>query len=88
MQWLYSSLVSSFGADFAGDASAIADLGAFGWYATPSPQAGLRIVGLNTNYWTALNPLVFNTSSPAALLGDRQLQWLNATRANASAAGE
>ena len=88
MQWLYSSLVSSFGADFAGDASAIADLGAYGWYSTPSPQAGLRIVGLNTNYWTALNPLVFNTSSPAALLGDRQLQWLNATLANASAAGE
>ena len=88
MAWLYQSLLASFGADFSADASALADLACCGWYSTPSPQAGLRIVALNTNYLSPLNPLLANASGPAALLGARQLAWLNATLAAAAAAGE
>ena len=88
MSWLYSSLLASFGADFAGDTQALADLACCGWYSTLSPQAGLRIVALNTNYWSPLNPLLANTSGPAAELGARQLVWLNTTLAAAAKAGE
>ena len=84
MAWLYSSLVSSFGDDFAHDESALASLLCCGWYSTPSPVSGLRIVALNTNYWTELNPLLRNISSPASLLGNKQLDWLNQTLATAT----
>ena len=87
MSWLYSSLVASFGVDFSADAPALADLGSFGWYSTASPVPGLRIVALNTNYWTLLNPLLNNASSAASQLGSLQLQWLNETLRAAAAAG-
>ena len=90
MAWLYSSLVSSFGeaGGFAHDAQALADLACCGWYSTLSPQPGLRVVGLNTNYWTVINPLLSNASSPASLLGAQQLEWLNSTLRAAASAGE
>ena len=88
MAWLYSSLLDSFGSSFAGDSPALASLLKGGWYSTLSPVAGLRIVALNTNYFTVLNPLLSNRTSAASLLGESQFAFLNASLAAAAARGE
>jgi len=90
MQWLYGQggVLAPFSADFAGDAQALAELQFGGWYSTPSPVPGLRIVALNTNYYAGTNPLLLNESSAASALGRGQLEWLNDTLAAAEAAGE
>jgi len=88
MAWLYGGVVGPFGADFAGDAQAIAELLHGGWYSTMSPVAGLRIIAINSNYYAGTNPLLLNTSSEAFAMGREQLSWLNDTLAAAEASGE
>lgn len=86
MQWLYSNLTRIFGDDFSNDNAAIASLLHGGWYCTPVSSVttgpGLYIIGLNTNYWTTLNPQLTNTSSEAYQLGQEQFLWLNTTLSN------
>lgn len=89
MSWLYAGVLGSFGADFAGDTRALADLAFGGWYSTSVPTLpGLRVCALNANYYAGTNPLIFNSSSAAAAMGRTQLAWLNSTLAAAAAAGE
>ena len=88
MAWLYDGVAGPIGADFSGDAQAMADLRHGGWYSTPSPVAGLRVVAINSNYYAGTNPLLLNASGEAAAMGREQLAWLNATLAAAEAAGE
>ena len=57
--WLYDALVELFGATFAADVAAIETLRTGGYYAT-SPEPGLKVVGLNTLYWSTVNPLLKN----------------------------
>lgn len=85
--WLYDNLTSIFGQTFANDSAALATLQTGGYYSTLA-RPGLRIVALNTNYFTTLNPLLANSSSAASAAGVAQLAWVNDTLAEAAVAGE
>lgn len=79
MQWLYAPLADgAFGADLAGDATALASLRASGWYTT-NLTAATALIALNTNYWGSFNPAHTSNTSAAALLGEAQFMWLEGT---------
>lgn len=81
MQWLYGPLADgAFGRDLAGDAAALVTLRAGGWYTTIIGK-DVHLIALNTNYWGSFNPAHTGNTSAAALLGEAQFQWLNATLA-------
>ena len=86
MQWLYAPLADgALGADLAGDATALQTLKAYGWYTT-SLTPTTALLALNTNYWGSFNPAHTSNTSAAALLGEAQFQWLDATLGALSAA--
>jgi sphingomyelin phosphodiesterase len=85
--WLYDALVELFGATFAADVAAIETLRTGGYYAT-SPEPGLKVVGLNTLYWSTVNPLLKNASSAASIAGEKQFKWFESVLTEASAAGD
>jgi len=78
MQWLYANLTEIWADDLAHDTKALATLVKGGYYATDvhgSGSSDLRVVALNTNYFSSLNPEMKNSSSAAYQLGLDQMVW-------------
>ena len=77
MSWLYQNLTELWADDLNHDPTALATLAKGGYYATNvlGASSDLRVIALNTNYFSTLNPEMKNTSSPAYQLGLEQMTW-------------
>lgn len=88
MAWLYQNLTEKIWApELAGDAAARATVLRGGYYCLEA-LPGLRVLAINTNYWTPLNPLLQNTSSAAFAEGLRMMVWMESCLDAAALAGD
>ena len=87
MGWLYKNLTALWGEDLGHDPAALETLGRGGYYSV-SAAPGLRVMGMNVNYWVNQNPALADRNGTAYEEGQRQLAWLGDELAAAQQRGE